>query len=209
MKKFLLVVAIAGMACFGAYAQRYTEKHIGIMGGLTSSKTSIKDVDEESLALYHIGVVAQLPLTNNLSLQPGIFYQVKGVSVDKVTDASFQDFETKVGFLEIPVQVQYGFDLALFRPYLLAEPFIGWRLGSSNDGQAKEIKGKLKNAEYGLGVGAGVDFWKLQFSVKYFWNFGHIYKTSEIDDTVSDTVRDAVNHGNNFNGISFSLAFFF
>ena len=68
------------------------------------------------------------------------------------------------------------------------------------------MKDELKKVEYGLGLGAGIDVWRLQLSVKYFWNFGNIYETG---DTAESTIRDAVNNGNNFNGIMASVAFFF
>ncbi|MCI2107386.1 MAG: PorT family protein [Bacteroidales bacterium] len=209
MKRLFFILAIACMATVGMNAQRYNRASFGIIGGLTSSKSHVKDVDASSLSLYHVGITAQLPLFSGLAIQPSLLYQVKGTSVDNIDDAQWKDFQTKVGYLELPVQIQWGPDLGFLRPYAFAEPFVGYRLGSSNDGQAKTIKSELKKAEYGLGVGAGLDFWKLQFSIKYFWNFGNIYGSGNIADTVGDKVRDAVNNGNNFNGVAFSLALFF
>ena len=172
------------MATIGMNAQRYNRASFGIIGGLTSSKSHVKDVDASSLSLYHVGITAQLPLFSGLAIQPSLLYQVKGTSVDNIDDAQWNDFQTKVGYLELPVQIQWGPDLGFLRPYAFAEPFVGYRLGSSN-------------------------VWKLQFSVKYFWNFGNIYGSGNISDTVGDKVRDAVNNGNNFNGVAFSLALFF
>ena len=58
-----------------------------------------------------------------------------------------------------------------------------------------------------------MDVWRLQLSVKYFWNFGKIYdkdgNVGPIGDTIKDAVKDAVNNGNNFNGVMVSAAFFF
>ena len=34
----------------------------------------------------------------------------------------------------------------------------------------------MKKLEYGFGVGAGIDIWKLQVSAKWFWNMGTIYR---------------------------------
>jgi hypothetical protein len=209
MKKLFLIIAVACMATIGMNAQRYNRASWGIIGGLTSSKSSIKDVDASSLSLYHIGLTAEIPIVSGLYIQPSLLYQVKGTSVDNLDDAEWEDFEMKVGYLELPVQIQWGPDLGFFRPYAFAEPFVGYRLGSSNDGEAKTIKSELKKVEYGLGVGAGIDFWKLQFSLKYYWNFGDIYGSGNIPDTVGDTVRDAVNNGNNFNGVAFSVAVLF
>lgn len=220
MKKLVFAAAIvaATVFCTDASAQRYNSARVGLMGGFTSSSTSIKDADSKSVSLYHIGVTAEIPLLGGFAIQPGLLYQVKGVSADKFNSIpiskSLESFETKVGYLEVPVQVQWGLDLLAFRPYVFAEPFVGFRVGQNTKGEiAGKLKDDLKKVEYGLGLGAGVDVWRLQLSVKYFWNFGKIYdkdgNVGPIGDTVKDVVKDAVNNGNNFNGVMVSAAFFF
>lgn len=207
---FVATVVAALAFCTDAFAQRYLSPRVGLMGGVTSSEAKIKDVDTKSVSLYHIGLTAELPLGGGFAIQPSLLYQVKGASADNIGGMSVSDlgksFETKVGYLEVPVQIQWGPDLVLFRPYAFAEPFVGYRISSSNKEAAKAFKDELKKVEYGLGLGAGIDVWRLQISAKYFWNFGKIYETG---DTAGDTIRDAVNNGNNFNGIMASVAFFF
>ncbi len=212
MRKSLIVAALTAVLafCTNASAQRYTSSHVGLMGGFTSSATNIKNVDSKSVSLYHIGLTAQLPVGGGFAIQPSILYQVKGAAADdlgKLTAGeAAKSFEMKVGYLEVPVQIQWGPDLLAFRPYVFAEPFVGYRISTSDKDAAKELRDELKKVEYGLGLGAGIDVWRLQLSVKYFWNFGKIYETG---DTASETIRDAVNNGNNFNGIMASVAFFF
>ncbi len=217
MKKAFIVAALtAALAlCADASAQSYLSPRVGIIGGFTSSSTSIKEVDNKSVSLYHVGLTAEIPLFGGLAIQPSVLYQVKGLSADKWGSSSVSEtvgsFETKVGYLEVPVQIQWGPDLLAFRPYVFAEPFIGYRLGQNTEGVfADGLKDSLKKFEYGLGVGGGVEVWKLQLSIKYFWNFGDIYdKGGNLIDSSKDAVRDAVNNGNNFNGIMASVAFFF
>lgn len=220
MKKLVFAAAIvaATVFCTDASAQRYNSARVGLMGGFTSSSTSIKNADSKSVSLYHIGVTAEIPLLGGFAIQPALLYQVKGMSADKFNSSSFSEslgsFETKVGYLEVPVQVQWGLDLLAFRPYVFAEPFVGFRVGQNTKGEvAGKLKDDLKKVEYGLGLGAGVDVWRLQLSVRYFWNFGKIYdkdgNVGPIGDTVKDAVKDAVNNGNNFNGVMVSAAFFF
>lgn len=220
MKKFVFAAAIVATTvfCTDASAQRYNSARVGLMGGFTSSSTSIKNADSKSVSLYHIGVTAEIPLLGGFAIQPALLYQVKGMSADKFNSSSISEslgsFETKVGYLEVPVQVQWGLDLLAFRPYVFAEPFVGFRVGQNTKGEvAGTLKDDLKKVEYGLGLGAGVDVWRLQLSVKYFWNFGKIYdkdgNVGPIGDTVKDAVKDAVNNGNNFNGVMVSAAFFF
>lgn len=220
MKKLVFAAAIvaATVFCTDASAQRYNSARVGLMGGFTSSSTSIKNMDSKSVSLYHVGLTAEIPLLGGFAIQPGLLYQVKGMSADKFNSIpiskSLESFETKVGYLEVPVQVQWGLDLLAFRPYVFAEPFVGFRVGQNTKGEiAGKLKDDLKKVEYGLGLGAGVDVWRLQLSVKYFWNFGKIYdkdgNVGPIGDTVKDAMKDAVNNGNNFNGVMVSAAFFF
>lgn len=220
MKKLVFAAAIvaATVFCTDASAQRYNSARVGLMGGFTSSSTSIKNADSKSVSLYHIGVTAEIPLLGGFAIQPALLYQVKGMSADKINSSSISEslgsFETKVGYLEVPVQVQWGLDLLAFRPYVFAEPFVGFRVGQNTKGEvAGTLKDDLKKVEYGLGLGAGVDVWRLQLSVKYFWNFGKIYdkdgNVGPIVDNAKNVIKDAVNNGNNFNGVMVSAAFFF
>ena len=220
MKKFVFAAAVvaATVFCTDASAQRYNSARVGLMGGFTSSSTSIKNADSKSVSLYHIGVTAEIPLLGGFAIQPGLLYQVKGMSADKFNSSSISEslgsFETKVGYLEVPVQVQWGLDLLAFRPYVFAEPFVGFRVGQNTKGEvAGKLKDDLKKVEYGLGLGAGVDVWRFQLSVKYFWNFGKIYdkdgNVGPIVDNAKNVIKDAVNNGNNFNGVMVSAAFFF
>jgi len=206
MKKIVLAAALFAAVAFGANAQEYNSSRIGVFGGLTTSSSKIKNIDTKTISLYHLGVAAELPLGGGFAIQPAIAYQVKGTAVGNISDAEWSDFETKVGYIEVPVQLQWGPDLAAFRPYGFLEPFVGYKLTSSDSGLAKTIKDELKKVEYGLGLGVGIDVWKLQFAAKYFWNFGEIYESG---DTAIKTIDDYINNGNNFNGISVSVGFFF
>ncbi len=121
--------------------------------------------------------------------------------------------DTKVGYLEIPVQVQWGPDLILFRPYLMAEPFVGFALNSKTvSAGMKETslaKAALNKMEYGLGLGGGVEIWRLQVSARYYWNFGSLCDSDGSVNPIGQEVRTAFKNGKNFNGFSLSAALFF
>lgn len=204
----IFIAALAAALAFGLNlnAQHYNNARFGITGGLTSSSSKIKDVSTKSIALYHAGITAEIPLGAGFAFQPSLLYQMKGMSLDKWTDSTGQqinqDFETQVGYLELPLQLQWGPDLWLFRPYGFVEPFAGYKINAGKSEYSEE----LRKVEYGLGLGAGIDIWHLQFSAKYFWNFGGIYN-SDIEKT--GTTIKGLKEGSNFNGIAFSMAIFF
>ena len=105
-----------------------------------------------------------------------------------------------------------------FRSYVFAEPFVGMGITTDNTTTTlalvktyeKDFKeAAISRLEYGLGLGAGMEVWKLQLSVRYFWNFGSLYEDSGKLNDVAQTVKGAFKDQKNFNGITASLAFFF
>ena len=110
----------------------------------------------------------------------------------------------KTGYVEVPVGLQWGPDLMVFRPFVMAEPFIGYQVTSSDRG-ADSVEGWTEQAknkfEYGFGVGGGLEIaGNIQLSVQWFNNMGSLVNSSSSD--FSDKVK-------NFKGIKFSVAILF
>ena len=211
MKRLGIALAVAALA-FGVNmsAQHFDNTRFGITAGVTSSSSKIKNVDTKSISLVHAGVALEAPLGGGFAIQPEILYQVKGLSLDKWGDSTgnqiAEGFQTKVGFVEVPVQIQWGPDLVAFRPYGFVEPFIGYQISSNGKGEAKSLSKELQKMEYGLSLGAGLDISHIQLSAKYFWNFGSVYQS---DVAKTGSTIGGILDGNNFNGFAISAAFFF
>lgn len=207
-----MVVLAASLIGTQSFAAGFGENRYGFMVGATTSTVDVKNIDVNSVSLYHAGLTAQFPLGLGFSIQPSLLYQMKGMNLGDAASSTVSEigksFETKVGYVEVPVQFQWGPDLLLFRPYLLAEPFIGCRLNASAKGAEdnKAAKDAIKSAEYGLGLGAGIDIFGFQVSGKWFWNFGGIYG-SDASSTIN-TIKN-VTDGNNFHGFAISVALLF
>lgn len=220
MKHFFIttIIAIAALASATTLA---AQSKIGVIGGFTSSDSNVKNFDTKSVSQYHAGLTVQIPLFLGLSIQPSIQYQVKGTKLDQVQSGSSFSVDTKVGYLEVPVAIQYGLDLALLKPYVFAEPFVGYGISceAKQNGlnqTVETLKNKWEEAnisrlEYGLGLGAGIDIWRIQVSARYFWNFGSLCNDEGkvSTDTITNTVTNAFKDGKNFNGITVSAALFF
>jgi hypothetical protein len=179
MRRIAVLLACVLFASVSAHAQ------LGITGGLTSSSTQVKDMESvKALNQYHAGLVYKFDLGLGFAVQPGVIYQVKGARLGSIgTEAKGSDFELKTGFVEVPVQLQWGPDLLAFRPYLFAEPFIGYAVSSSDQVEgsgsvalknwAQDAKNKI---EYGFGLGAGLEIAShFQLSVQYFNNLGKVF----------------------------------
>lgn len=205
MKKFIVVIASLLIAV-SAHAQ------FGIVAGVTSARNSVGDAvkDVANVTQYHVGITYKLPLGSLFAIQPSIIYNVKGASLKNLMNGGQQigSFEYKNGYIEIPVQLQVGFDLGLARLYGIAEPFIGYAISNSYQANVagfsfdwnKDVKDKL---EYGVGVGVGVELIKhVQVSARYFWNLG-----SAKNANLSETMQAVTNKG--ASGIIASVALLF
>ena len=218
MKKIFISAVLAIATAVMASAQIGSTR-FGITAGFTSSSaSSIKDIELNSVNQYNVGVTFEIPLIMGLTIQPSLVYQVKGASLDVVAgDIKAASVDTKVGYLEVPVQVQYGIDLMLLRPYVFAEPFVGLNVNPKTDFKLATISDSFKGEdtytnrlEYGLGVGAGLEVWKLQLSVKYFWNFGNLFdENGKLNDVAGGVAENVFNENTNFKGLTINLAYFF
>ena len=207
MKRFLFAAMAAALAfSVNVQAQHYNNSRAGIVGGVTSASSKLKDVDTKSISLYHAGLAAEMPLGGGFAIQPELLYQVKGLSLDKWGDATggeiTKSLETKVGYIEVPVQLQWGPDLVAFRPYGFVEPFIGYQITGKKDDEIKTVDQELCKVEYGVSLGVGIDISHIQISAKYFWNFGNVYK-GDVHQAAT-AIKDL-----SFNGFAISAAIFF
>lgn len=193
MKRYLIaILAALTMTALSAHAQGF-----GITAGMNFNTSKIKDVKLESKAGWNIGLTYGFDLPLGFSLQPALVYMQK--SADVVTGTQ------TVGSINIPVSVQWGPDLLVARPFVDVTPYVGYSL--TNDFKSDLIDKKGKNAfEYGVGVGAGLDVWKLRLVVRYNWNFGVL---GSLKDFAGINLGDLNPENQTYGGISVNLAFFF
>lgn len=188
----------------------------GIMAGFTSSSSNAKFLEDGNIGRYHIGLAVKIPVAFGFAIQPAVLFQTKGT---RLKDADVDNFrlDAKVGYLEVPVQLQWGPDLLAFRPYVFAEPFIGYGLyaKAKNKMDGETVKSSsfdragIARWEYGAGLGAGLEIWRFQVSAKYFWNFGSLYSDNGRLNHVGEEIKKAFKDGRNFSGVTVSLAYMF
>jgi len=213
MKK--IIIALAALAIsVSAMAGDF-----GITAGITSSKTKVKDFKTSDVSLYNVGIVYKVPIGLGFAFQPGLVYQMKGSNLDVVQAGNANlSLQSKIGYLEIPFQFQWGPDLLAFRPYVFAEPFLGYGINLENElklgGTTSETSDNFEDsaisrAEYGFSMGVGIEIWKVQLSIKKFWNFGSLKDGSGDASQIAQTISNAFKEEQNFNGLTFSAAILF
>lgn len=217
MKKLLTVLAALVIAA-SAHAQ------FGIIAGVTSPSQEVKQAYENFSAInqYHAGITVKIPLPLGFAIQPSVIYNVQGQTIQDFTEGSAEP-ETafaKNGYIQVPVQVQWGFGIAgVVRLYAVAEPFVGYLVDENTfdikDGKDLEKKDWQfeQKLNYGVGAGLGIEVLNhVQLSARYVWNMGNLLgpdgKVNVKGEDVVETVKTGLQEGTN-NGIRVSLAFLF
>ena len=163
MKRILSVIALLLLIGYTADAQRF-----GIKGGLNFNNLGdiSANVNEtyENRTGFHAGIMyqAKIPVIG-LAVQPELLYMRTGVK--NSGNGIYTDN------LILPVNLQFGLDLIMLRPYVLVAPYVTYALGKGDE--FKDVSwDDLNRFNYGIGAGVGLDIWKLQIVGKYNWDLG-------------------------------------
>ena len=214
MKKILtLLVAILATATV-AHAQ------FGIIGGWTTAKLDTKDLKANFKGLdnFHAGIAYHVKLPVGFALQPELTYERKGAKME--TESIYAGLSsTKSHCAEFGLGVQWGVDLLIARPFVVAEPFIGYQFANKEqvsvgsyqidiDSVTKALNDAKNKLEYGIALGAGVDIVRhVQLSVKWYKNLGPLFnegKLNNVGEGVVNAIKDK-----NYQGVKITLGIFF
>lgn len=170
MKKIALL--LAGILLLSGVTAK--AQHAIVKAGFNYTNASVESL-KSGKSGWQVGVGYQTGQWTGFTLQPELLYKVKGVTLEDATNVS-------INSVELPVNIQWGPDLLIARPFIFASPFLGLNLGtkfSKETSLAETINKNLKRFEYGVGLGLGINVWKLQVTGKYNWNFGKITTWSD------------------------------
>lgn len=190
MKKLTLILGLF-LACF---AQAHAQKvGVGFKAGLNATSWGGDAVSSFSEALdysgamqkeiktgFHVGGFLNIPLGQHFSIEPGLLYSTKGMTVEQTfLQNSFlkvrADITNESHYLDLPVlaRVNLGGGLQLFAgpqlSYLLANKVRGEAgiLGFSME-QDIDWKTGLREFDFGLSGGLGYQFMNgIQLNVAY------------------------------------------
>ncbi len=197
-----LLVSLQGFSQFGIKAGYNFNKmgDIKIAHENTTTVNSLKSAVEQKTG-FHVGVLYkfQIPIVG-IAIQPELIYsQTKGNVELAYSGIEPIKSNVSVDYLQLPVSLQWGLDLVLLRPFIQVVPYIGYCIGK--DTNVKDLKVKTEDFNYGIGLGAGLDIWRLQISGRYCWDLGNM----------ADYQWDGVStlKGGKNKGFQLSLALFF
>lgn len=133
------------------------QSRYGAIGGLTMSNTAKSGVHE--IPLYHAGLTYQYKFPLGFAIQPSVMYQAKGSGSRKKVGEN----PLRISSVEIPVSLQWGPDLILFRPYVEVVPYMGFNVLHENT--------PMTTMAGGLGLGGGLEIWHFQIAARFNWDF--------------------------------------
>ena len=205
MKKLAIILSVFLLSAVSMKAQ----SGFGVKAGMNFNSMSDLEFNDLTRTVnrktgFHAGVLYKLDLPFGFAVQPELLYVQKGGSVaEQHTASSATSVSTsgdfKMHYLQLPVNLQWGLDLVLFRPFLMVSPFLSYQL--SKESNISGMKWQTEKLGYGIGLGAGLDLWKFQVSGKYNWDLG---KASEFKWDGVNTFKGGKNKG-----FELSLAFIF
>ncbi len=148
MKLFFSVVLTTILFTGTMSAQHF---NIGIKGGLNLYNINNDNGPSNDAKVgYHVGIINHFHLGPQWAAQPEVSFSAQGAK----NSIGGLDTKLKLGYINIPVMIQYMFDNG-FR--LQAGPQVGFLVAanSSVNDNDTDIKSNFKTVEFGLGAGFG------------------------------------------------------
>lgn len=123
-------------------------------------------------------MVAEVPVNENLAIQPGILFSQKGSNYE--IDPSPK---ISLNYLEIPVNIVYKFPLIAYKFLVFGGPYLAYGIngkanfnGKSNDitWGTNEEENDFKPIDLGLNIGAGIEINNLRISAQKLYVYFHL-----------------------------------
>ena len=192
MKKSILFIAALVLGTTFATAQESV--YFGIKGGLnfsTFSGDGFSDFDEDSKArtAYHLGLLAEVPVSDRFSIQPEILYSAQGYDIVELENS--EDIEFQLDYVTVPVLAKFyvlnGFSLE-------AGPQFGFLVKNeidSEDGSITLDDENYNNFDLSLGLGASVKLNKFFIYGRYNAGMTDIYENNGFEIDAKNSVIQA------------------
>ncbi len=185
MKKSVLVIALMIMSTTFISAQEYV--YFGVKGGVNFSSFTGDGyddfVDPEERTSFHLGLLAEIPVSDRFSIQPEVLYSAQGYDIASRDNAN--DVEYQLDYINVPVLAKFY----LFNRFSIeAGPQIGFLVheevdtNPTGDGGDFELgEDQFKSVDFGVGLGLSYKFSNFFVSGRYNIGLSDIYDIEGVD----------------------------
>ena len=180
----LLLLTTIGTSIFAQSNSRF-----GIKGGVNVSNFYTKEVDSKNTIVgANVGLFLKLALNDNLSIQPELLYSMKGA---ELTYSGFVTGTSKfaLDYIELPVMLVVNIipNFNIQGGVYVASLARAKATNVSNIGvfdfEKTLSKGDFEKTDYGLAVGAGFDFNKVNLTLRYEYGMKNVGKARTFGTT--------------------------
>ena len=170
MKKSIVFIAMLLLGTVYTSAQEYVM--FGAKGGISFSNVTgdaFSDFhDESARTAFHLGLLAEVPVSERFSIQPEVLYSAQGYDVVRIDDG--EDIERRLDYISVPVLAKFylidGFSLEAGPQFSY---LVENEVGMGDDDIALDDD-SLNKFDFSLGLGAS---WKItNFFVYGRYNVG-------------------------------------
>ena len=156
MKKSIFFIAM--MLLSTTYIAAQESVMFGAKGGVNFSNFAGDgfanfEGDSNSRTAYHLGLVAEIPVSYRFSIQPEVLYSAQGFDIIQIENS--EDLEYRLDYITVPILAKFylfdGFNIH-------AGPQLGFLVNSevsSGDVDSEIGTENINNFDLSLGLGAG------------------------------------------------------
>lgn len=148
---------------------------IGIKGGWNFDNLDISNsfekLKKENVTSWDLGVVAQIPLTGALYLQPEVLYLSEKLDLNTQTSiipVGVSGSDIEFASIRVPVNLLYKFDLTVLSVFASGGIYFGYAFDRNNSANW------LRKTDWGATFGIGAEFLRFQVSARYNWAIQNI-----------------------------------
>jgi len=169
MNKRIFCIIVGLIICFNGFVFAQVSVQPGIAVGLSSYTQKIKTtgitIEPDSKMGFVAGVVLDLSVINIVSIEPGIFYSMRGMKMENSEEGITQTATENISYLAIPVHLKLKYPSLLLKPYGLAGLNLGILLSAKGKTEEtgipaveEDIADECNPTDFGFDFGAGVEF---------------------------------------------------
>jgi hypothetical protein len=136
MRKLLLSTAILAALGYTSKAQIAIAPEVGLnMSNMKFGSTPGVTRSDASIMGFKAGVIVDLGITGKLSIQPGIFYSIKGSNQKWSAGPLSINQDIIINYVEVPVNIQYEIvDVKVGKVFVGAGPYLGYAISGKTRG---------------------------------------------------------------------------
>ena len=195
MKRLILILMLISLFSGAALSEILT---LGFKGGLNLSNMTGDDIeDNEMKVCFGGGAFLNIPVGGPFSIQPELLYVMKGYEFESTSDAG-----VRMSYIDLPILAKLTIPtLGPISPNFFAGPYVGFNMSADVylEDVEEDISDSLKTTDFGLVVGAGVDYsllvGELTFDARYTLGLTSIDNTADEEDVKNTGIMIMAGYG--------------